>query len=243
MSKTCIIIPCFNEEKRLPSSEFIAFSKEHQDFHFLFVNDASTDNTESVIQAMKSENENSIFSLSLESNQGKSGAIRAAANHLIEEKDYDNIGFMDADLASPLNEALRIKEYINDPKYHFVFGSRIRKIGSNVDRTLKRHIMGRLFATLASNILGIPVYDTQCGVKFFSKSAAQVAFKDTFVSRWYFDIEIFHRLHEHYGDNFLDVTHELPVRIWHEIEGSKIKLSDVIKTPLELLKIKKSFKK
>jgi dolichyl-phosphate beta-glucosyltransferase len=243
MPKTCVIIPCYNEEERLPTSEFIAFSQKHSEFEFLFVNDASTDKTESVINEMISSNPDSLHYLSLEKNHGKAEAIRSAVTSLLKEKDYDIIGFLDADLASPLNEALRMNAYFEDPKYQFVFGSRIQKVGSNVDRTLKRHIMGRLFATFASNILGIAVYDTQCGAKFFSSEAAEIAFKDPFVSRWYFDIEIFHRLHKHYGERFFEIAHELPVRVWKEVGGSKIKMSDVFKTPFELLKIKRSFKK
>ncbi|MFN5460298.1 MAG: glycosyltransferase, partial [Bacteroidota bacterium] len=44
MQKVCVVIPCFNEQDRLPINDFIEFYKKN-DIHFLFVNDGSTDNT------------------------------------------------------------------------------------------------------------------------------------------------------------------------------------------------------
>jgi len=53
-------------------------------------------------------------------------------------------------------------------------GSRVMMLGRQVSRTFKRHVIGRVYATLASELLGMPVYDSQCGFKilrgaFFEK--------------------------------------------------------------------------
>ena len=243
MQKSCIIIPCYNEANRIPQKEFIDYASNNHHVHFLFVNDCSTDNTEDVLRALVSKNKDQFDLLSLEKNRGKSRAIAAGVSKVLLDDSVKLIGFFDADLATPLSEIDVLSQAFQDRKMHFAFCSRIRRLGSSVDRTLKRHLIGRVFATAASTILELPVYDTQCGAKLFSREAAEVAFRDEFVSRWFFDVEIFHRLHKHFGDDFLNVSLEVPVREWKEIEGSKISFMDMINTPFELLKIKKSFKK
>jgi len=240
MSKICIIIPCYNEGERLPVQGFKKFSDTNEKISFLFVNDASTDNTKDVLEEL-CKNDTHFKYINLDVNQGKSGAVLNGMQHAIKE-DFNIYGYFDADLATPLNEILRLAKFIDNDNMVFSFGSRIRKIGSQVNRTVKRHIFGRIFATFASNILKLAVYDTQCGAKLFSKEAAIIAFKDAFVSRWFFDIEIIHRLKEHYGDSFLQRSMELPVIQWKEVLDSKITFKDMIKTPLELMKIKNSFK-
>ena len=45
MPKTVIVIPCYNEEKRLPQAEFRAYFKSHPEVQFLFANDGSRDHT------------------------------------------------------------------------------------------------------------------------------------------------------------------------------------------------------
>ena len=57
MSKYCIVIPCFNEEKRILTDDFINFIGQNNDFHFLFVNDGSTDKTLNALQGLVKKSE------------------------------------------------------------------------------------------------------------------------------------------------------------------------------------------
>ena len=74
-SKVLIIIPCYNEEKRLPVEAFTSFVKENKHIHFLFVDDGSTDNTAMVLKNLASYSSHFSF-LICKKNQGKAGAIR-----------------------------------------------------------------------------------------------------------------------------------------------------------------------
>ena len=68
-------------------------------------------------------------------------------------------------------------------------------MGTDIRRSAVRHYTGRLFATAGSLVLGVPVYDTQCGAKAFRVTdALRAALAEPFVSRWAFDVEVLGRL-------------------------------------------------
>jgi hypothetical protein len=165
----------------------------------------------------------------------------------IEHDDHNGIiGFMDADLSTPFEEVTYFLDAFSDNKVQFVFGSRISRIGARIDRFAHRHYFGRTMATLISTYLRIPIYDSQCGAKFFHASFARQLFMDPFVSRWLFDVEIFKRIRL-LDINVEDCALELPLHTWTEKGGSKIRFKDYLKLPFDFLRIvyhymnKKSF--
>ena len=107
MPRNLFIIPCYNEEKRLRVKEFLKFSKTQKEIHILFVNDGSTDKTAAILQELCIDVSQFTF-LNLEKNEGKSGAIRQGVLHLEENNTFDYIGYLDADLATPLTEIPRL---------------------------------------------------------------------------------------------------------------------------------------
>ena len=76
MARHVIVVPCYNEEKRLRTDEFIAYAREHDDIGLLFVDDGSTDGTRGVLEAMQGEAPARIDVLILEQNGGKAEAVR-----------------------------------------------------------------------------------------------------------------------------------------------------------------------
>jgi dolichyl-phosphate beta-glucosyltransferase len=124
------------------------------------------------------------------------------------------------------------------------FGSRIKKLGSEIDRRTKRHIIGRVFATFANGIVKVPIYDTQCGAKYFHHSLIETNFQEPFISKWLFDIEIICRVLSTQGKAFfLQNAIEVPLKRWKEKGESKIRFKDFFKFPLELWEIRKMYSK
>ena len=104
--------------------------------------------------------------------------------------------------------------------------------------------MGRVFATIASILLNLVVYDTQCGLKIFRKETAQKVFQNPFLSRWLFDIEIIERLKLIYNQkDLLGIMKEIPLDDWVEKGNSKVKLSELILIPYQLVRIGYSYRK
>jgi len=235
MQKVCIVIPCYNEEKRLSINEFIEYSDTN--IHLLFVNDGSTDLTIDVLNKIKEGREDKTYVLNYIENKGKGEAVRNGVLEAKKWKSFSVIGFLDADLSTSLSEASRLVSLF-DNKTLFVFGSRIMRIGVEIKRKWYRHILGRIFATVASNMLKIPVYDTQCGAKFFKSEIVEFLFIEKFKSNWTFDLEVFYRFLKKYKDlNITNIAKEIPLEKWEDKSGSKLKLKHIIKIPIDLIKL------
>ena len=245
MAIASIIVPCYNEEKRLDLASFREFKSSPHTITFLFVNDGSTDQTLQVLQSLNASDPVKFAVLNLTQNQGKAEAVRqgllAAAG---SRPDY--VGFWDADLATPLDAIAEFIELAESrPELEMIIGSRVKLLGRHIERRLSRHYLGRFFATAASAVLGLAVYDTQCGAKLFRASSAISFFQQPFCSRWIFDVEIIARLIQgRRGKEFPQpeqVIYEFPLTAWKDIPGSKLRYSDFIRAAWELFRIRNRY--
>lgn len=239
-----IVVPCYNEAERINLSSFEENIKTNPTHFYCFVNDGSNDKTLSILQDFAQKFPTQVEVLDNLQNMGKAETVRNGMNFMNSKNEYDIIGFLDADLATPLEEVERIIQVFNEPEKLIVFGSRIMHIGGNIHRKFIRFVLGRMFATVVSVwIMKTPVYDTQCGFKFFRKDIIKIIFSEPFKSKWFFDIELFCKTIQHYSPTSIDIiAQEFFLKKWEDVKGSKIKLSDYFKVPLELLKLKKHYK-
>jgi glycosyltransferase involved in cell wall biosynthesis len=232
--KICLVIPCYNEAKRL---DFKKLSNSGDNCFFLFVNDCSADGT---LDLLKKNLNRNMFILNLEKNLGKGEAVRRGMLHMKNIPIWDEIdwvGFWDADLATPLDE---LNNFIlfKDTFYsnaEAIFGSRVVRLGSSILRSYKRSISGRLFATFIGFTLGIVCYDSQCGAKLFRKDVVDKYFKEPFVSKWIFDVEILLRM----GQKNIA---EYSLREWTDVPGGSLKVSKIALAVLkDVLKLRKRY--
>lgn len=227
----------------MPFDDFLSFLDKYPNTTICFVNDASTDGTLAALSTLKKRFDTQVSILSNDRNLGKAGSVRKGVLHLLDQEEQNNMAYLDADLATSLEECHSYLYYLEKDK-QFVFASRILKIGSVIERRFSRFFAGRIIATFISNILGVKVYDTQCGCKVFTPEIARIAFEKPFLSKWLFDVEIFSRVLKHYGkDKAIALMEEIPVKRWVDQGDSKVKLSYFFKLWIDLYKIWKSHKR
>lgn len=235
-------MPCYNEANRLPVEVYLNFLKENTEMDICFVNDGSADGTEKILENMQAFSAGRILTLNNERNQGKAEAVRSGIEWVLDKGVYERVGFTDADLATPLTEVWRLAKVLETEKNAvIVIGSRIKRMGVKVSRNLWRHYMGRVFATVVSVLFRLNAYDTQCGAKVFTASVAREIFARPFHSPWLFDVELLLRLRQKHPD-YNVITKEIPLDVWEEKGGSKIRFTHLLKMPFELYTIYRKYR-
>ncbi|MFH4967280.1 glycosyltransferase [Gaetbulibacter sp. M240] len=233
-----IIIPCYNEYNKLDVDAYLHFLNENKGCNILFSNDGSTDGTLNLLQSIRNKFPERVSIFSKKVNQGKAEAVRSAVKHSFNtDEAYEKIAYLDADLSVSLEECIAISEYVKG-NILVAFGSRIKKIDTNIERKKYRHYIGRVIATAISYIIKIPIYDTQCGCKVFEAGLAKTIFEEKFISKWLFDVELFCRIIETYSrSKILKVSREIPLKRWKDTNESKVKLTYFFRIWIDLLKI------
>jgi len=245
-TRTVVVVPCYNESGRFSAQTFIDFSVAHRDIGFLLVDDGSTDRTRGLLESLQKSDPSSFSVLSLERNAGKGEAVRQGLlRAFLFEPAF--VGYWDADLATPLNE---LPEFISilseDSSVFLVMGSRVQRLGSRISRSLWRHCIGRIFASLASSALRLSVYDTQCGAKLMRvDQVLRDSLLVPFNGRWIFDVELIQRLlqkRRHCSFSRLAISNDLgivevPLVRWVDVPGSKVRATDGLNAFLGLVRL------
>lgn len=234
--RLAIVIPCFNEEKRIDPNVYKQYIGSLKYFLLCFVDDGSTDNTACMLKSLQQEFPDRIILLQNDVNIGKAEAVRRGMLHL-KNYNLNYVGYWDADMATPFAELVRLFEIIySQSSLLLVFGSRVPLFGANVKRSGYRYYAGRVLAGAVRYILALSIYDTQCGVKIFHHTLADQVFSTPFKSRWLFDVEIFAKVKSRYGSQKMStIVKEIPLHEYMEIKGSKISILDYAMTPFYLI--------
>jgi glycosyltransferase involved in cell wall biosynthesis len=227
-----IIIPAYNEAKRIPATlEQILLCTVVKSWNaeIIVVNDGSTDDTADVVRRIAATHP-SIVLVDNIVNSGKGHSIRDGVRHA----NGDIILFTDADNSTPIEDAEKLVQAIQE-------GADIA-IGSRwVDRQLQvlpqpwhRRLNGRLYNLLLRGILGLDYKDTQNGFKAFTRTAAKAIFNQQRITGWGFDAETLYL-----ARNYRFTVSEVPVEYTYCAEGSKIRpYRDGARMFAELLTVK-----
>ncbi len=167
-----IVIPAYNEERRLPGTlaAIRTFVTDTQlEVEVLVADDGSRDGTAAVVDAY-AQTWPALRLLALD-HRGKGFAVRAGA--LAAQGHY--VLLCDADLAVPIDEWQRMVPLF-DAGYDVVIGSREGQGARREGEPVHRHIMGRVFNTLVRSIVVGNFHDTQCGFKAFRTAVAHDLF-------------------------------------------------------------------
>lgn len=226
-----IILPVFNEEKRLKQSllkvKNFFYYKKIKKKEFIFVDDGSTDKTKKIIKEFidKNKTNNKIKLISLLQNHGKGAALKkgvlSAKNSWILTSDIDFSVSM-----KQLDTWIK-KKYIYEIKKKIVYFASRANPKSTVKSKISRRVIGYFLSKIIFYFLGIKIKDTQCGFKLYSKNIAKKIYKNVTSKGFEHDIEIVLLLKK----KAIKII-ELPVK-WTHYSGSKV---NVILDSMRVLK-------
>jgi dolichyl-phosphate beta-glucosyltransferase len=229
-----IIIPFFNEEKRIQSclKKIAKFNKKIST-EFILVNDGSYDRSNFTVKEFLKKNSKNIKLLNLKKNMGKGHALKRGIQ--VAKKEW--ILTSDLDLSVPLDQVFNWTKKNFLKKYCYIyFGSRGHK-ESIVKAKLYRIFLGKIFRFIINILFKIKITDTQCGYKLYQKKIAKKIFKKIKMPRFEHDLEIVliaKKLN-------LSIT-ELPVK-WIHKSNSKLNIFiDPVKMFIGILFLKYKWK-
>lgn len=230
MNSLSIVIPAYNEAKRLPAAvrDILNYVvNQPYDTEIIVVDDGSEDNTGQLIQSLYP----SVVVLLLGTNLGKGEAMRRG--FFAARGDY--ILFTDADGSTPMSEFEKMKPYVD--QFSVIMGSRrIPGADIRVPQHFFKAMSGRLGNLFIRSVLDLPFKDTQCGFKAFSKACAPL-FEQLEVRRFGVDFELLAK-----AQKLHLAIQEIPVT-WYNSNASSVRLKDYFQTYLDVFKVRKEIRK
>jgi len=183
-----IVIPAFNEARRLPPylDDVVAFFEGRgEPYEVIVVDDGSTDDTPALVEARARELA-SVRLLRRPANAGKGAAVRAG---MLAARGAYRL-FTDADGATPIAELKRLEPALVAGA-DVVIGSRVLADPSvSVSARPHRVAAGRVFNWLVARLGLLSVADSQCGFKVFTADAAERLFARLRTRGFGFDVEL-----------------------------------------------------
>lgn len=229
MIELSIIIPAYNEEKRLPKT--IKTINEHFGslsdyvYEIIVIDDCSTDKTFSIAASFQN-----VSVYKNEKNMGKGYSVKKG----ILRAKYPLILFTDSDLATPIGEFHNMYYYIKNHSYDIVIASRNLKDSNRiVKQPFYRRLLGQSFPLIVRLLLLPGIMDTQCGFKLFTRECAKEIVQYQTINRFSFDVELL------YIAKRLGFTvKECPV-VWFDMSGSTVNpLKDGFRMLVDTIKIR-----
>ena len=228
MENLSIIIPAYNEEKRIYRTlkDYLHyFSKNWNRFEILVVTDGCTDNTVKVVKSFKSRH---VKNLNYEQKLGKGLALIRG----FENANGGIIGFVDADESVMPEDfhkmALQIGEYAC-----VVASRRTKESKILAKQPIRRRVLGRSYNIMVNMLFGLRIKDTQCGAKIFTKEAIKSILPEISTKGYSFDVEILWRLRR--GKFKIN---EYPVTWMHMKEGQFNARKHAYKMFIEVMKLR-----
>jgi dolichyl-phosphate beta-glucosyltransferase len=207
-----IVIPARNEAQRLPYtlSQTIQYLElQPYSSSIVVVDNGSVDQTSDLVARMWSDRV--PVHLVGCAQPGKGAAVRRG--FLTSRARF--IGYMDADLATPIETLDIVLPLLNE--FQVVMGSR-RISGATLAKRQPAHrvISSLAFRAITQRVLP-GITDTQCGFKFFSGDVARAAARQLRIDGFAFDVELLKTIVD------MDVLiKEIPV-VWTDREGSTLR--------------------
>ncbi len=230
MKKLSVIVPAFNEEKRIQSTlEAMGsyLSGQVYDYEILVVNDGSKDKTAEVVKNLR----NRIKNLELVDNAENHGKGWVTKQGMLQATGDVRL-FMDADDSTQVDEVEKMLPLFDQGRDVVIGSRRIKGSVIAVHQPWFRDLQGSVFRFIVHTLVPLGVTDSQCGFKAFSSAAAEKVFSRQTIFRWAFDVEIL-AIARKFGFKIAEV----PVR-WINDAETHVKLSGKINMLFEVISVR-----
>lgn len=234
MYKFSIIIPVYNEEKRIENSiNQIKDKLKKIEYEIIIVNDGSTDNTQNILENLEKKYKD-IKIISYSKNRGKGYALRQG----FMKAQGEFVLMIDADLSTPIETIFDLEKELEE--YDVIVGSRLLKTNKTIIHgPISRRILRRISFWIRKLLFNLEITDSQCGFKIFKNTIAKKIAEKMTIDRYGADLEKLIIAH-----NLTKKIIEVPVSWEFESNNSKINiLKDSWRTLKEWVKIKNNIRK
>jgi len=228
MVKLSIIIPAYNEEKRIKRTleAYCGFLDKRIDYEILVVINGCRDDTLGVVKETAKKYKRIKYV-----DIGNIGSKGGAVNHGFKISNGELIGFVDADMATKPEAFYELVSQIGD--YDGVVASRwVKNSRISKKQDFKRIFAGRAFNLIVNLFFNLGLKDTQCGAKLFRKKQIKTVAGELGITKWAFDVDLLYHMKRH-GFKVKEIATE-----WNEPGGSHVKLKTVIEMFLAILRLR-----
>jgi dolichyl-phosphate beta-glucosyltransferase len=223
-SKLAMVVPCYNEEKRISIDYWWELLESNQEVSWIFVDDGSSDQTSVLLEQFCTGDLRSL--IRLDRNIGKGNAILQGYKFALQNlPDVEFFGFIDCDGAFAMEDVNNfLKTAFNrQTNFEVLISSRVALSGRDIQRKSHRHYLGRIIATFLTYKWRNAPYDTQSGLKVFRNTESfRNAILSDFSTKWFSDIELISRIGVNNGGR-IEIWEE-PLMSWSDVDGSKLKV-------------------
>jgi len=220
-----IVIPCYNEEQRLPRTiDRIEgyLDTRHASYELILVDDGSLDGTRMIMEAAAERNPR-VRVEGLARNRGKGRALAVGVN----AAKGDEILVTDADLSTPIEELEKLQAALNGGAGVAIASRALRASRVELSQPIYRVLMGKVFNLIVQAVLLPGIWDTQCGFKLFKADVARQAFAELSTDGFGYDPEVLY-----YARKRGVAIAEVPV-VWRNSAPTKV---SAIRSSLDMLK-------
>lgn len=233
--KVSVVIPVYNEEKRIEKTAEILsnfLEQNFDDYEIIFSNDGSVDNTLQKAKTISKNNEK-IKVVGYEINRGKGCAVRTG----ILSTNSDIVIYTDCDLAYGTEVIKKAIDLMKKNNSDIIIGSRNLDSESYKGYSFSRKLMSKVYFKFISLVSGFKHSDSQCGFKCFKQSVAVKIFKECKIDSFAFDLEALLK-----AQDMGYKIDELSVKIINnDNRGTKVRMiKDSIKMLHDIKQIKKN---